>query len=183
MAGETSLSQQMLAAIPHLRAFAISLSGSVDRADDLVQGALLKGLDNLDKFQPGTSMQAWLFTILRNDFLTQARRRKREVEDPDGAWAEKVAVMPSQGASLDFADMLKALGKLPLDQREALLLVTAEGLTYEEAAQICGTNIGTIKSRINRARNRLAELMKFDAGDDLGPDRLVRAALFMHASP
>jgi RNA polymerase sigma-70 factor (ECF subfamily) len=173
----------MLSAIPHLRAFAISLSGSVDRADDLVQSALLKGLSNLDKFQPGTSMQAWLFTILRNDFLTQIRRKKREVEDPEGSWAEKVAVMPDQAARLDFTDMLKALGKLPVDQREALLLVSAEGLSYEDAARICGTNIGTIKSRINRARNRLAELMKFDAHNDFGPDRLVRAALFMHASP
>ncbi len=173
----------ILSAVPHLRAFAISLSGSVDRADDLVQSALLKGLSNLDKFQPGTSMQAWLFTILRNDFLTQVRRGKRVVEDPEGSWAEKVAVMPDQDARLDFADMLKALSKLPVDQREALLLVTAEGLSYEDAARICGTNIGTIKSRINRARNRLAELMKFDAGDDFGPDRLVRAALFMHASP
>nr|WP_256439469.1 sigma-70 family RNA polymerase sigma factor [Microvirga sp. HBU67558] len=176
------MKQQMLNATPHLRAFAISLSGSVDRADDLVQSTLLKGLSNLDKFQPGTSMQAWLFTILRNDFLTQTRRNKREVEDPEGSWAEKVAVMPEQGARLDFTDMLKALGKLPVDQREALLLVGAEGLSYEEAARICGTNIGTIKSRINRARNRLVEMLKFDAEDDLGPDDLVKAALFMHAS-
>jgi RNA polymerase sigma-70 factor, ECF subfamily len=180
---ENSLKQQMLNAIPHLRAFAISLSGSVDRADDLVQSTLLKGLSNLDKFQPGTSMQAWLFTILRNDFLTQTRRRKREVEDPEGSWAEKVAVMPEQGARLDFTDMLKALSKLPVDQREALLLVGAEGLSYEDAARICGTNIGTIKSRINRARNRLSEMLNFDAEDDLGPDNLVKAALFMHASP
>ena len=183
MSIEDSMKEQMLASIPHLRAFAISLSGSLDRADDLVQSALLKGLSNLDKFQPGTSMQAWLFTILRNDFLTQARRNKREVEDPEGSWAEKVAVMPEQGARLDFTDMLKALGKLPVDQREALLLVSAEGLSYEDAARICGTNIGTIKSRINRARNRLTEMMKFDAADDLGPDGLVKAALFMHASP
>ncbi|MEE1655874.1 sigma-70 family RNA polymerase sigma factor [Microvirga sp. CF3062] len=183
MAVENSLKDQMLSAIPHLRAFAISLSGSVDRADDLVQSALLKGLSNLDKFQPGTSMQAWLFTILRNDFLTQIRRKKREVEDPEGSWAEKVAVMPDQNSRLDFTDMLKALSKLPVDQREALLLVSAEGLSYEDAARICGTNIGTIKSRINRARTRLTELMKFDVDDDFGPDRLVRAALFMHASP
>ena len=108
MSVENSLKQQMLNAIPHLRAFAISLSGSVDRADDLVQSTLLKGLSNLDKFQPGTSMQAWLFTILRNDFLTQTRRSKREVEDPEGSWAEKVAVMPEQGARLDFTDMIKA---------------------------------------------------------------------------
>lgn len=182
MAVETPLKQQMLAAIPHLRAFAISLSGNIDRADDLVQNALLKGLSNLDKFQPGTSIQAWLFTILRNDFLTQVRRNKREVEDPEGAWAEKVAVLPEQMSRLDFDDMLKALSRLPLDQREALLLVTAEGLTYEDAARICNTNIGTIKSRINRARRRLAEMLELEAEDDHGPDRLVRAALFMHSS-
>nr|WP_035458424.1 sigma-70 family RNA polymerase sigma factor [Microvirga flocculans] len=174
------MKQQMLDAIPRLRAFAISLSGSLDRADDLVQGTLLKGLSNLDKFHPGTSMQAWLFTILRNDFLTQVRRSRREIEDPKGSWAEKMAVMPDQGARLDLTDMLSALGKLPFDQREALLLVSAEGLSYEEAARICGTNIGTIKSRINRARNRLADLLNFDANDDLGPDRLVKAALLMH---
>ncbi|MBB4038805.1 RNA polymerase sigma-70 factor (ECF subfamily) [Microvirga flocculans] len=180
MTVESSLKQQMLDAIPRLRAFAISLSGSLDRADDLVQGTLLKGLSNLDKFHPGTSMQAWLFTILRNDFLTQVRRSRREIEDPKGSWAEKMAVMPDQGARLDLTDMLSALGKLPFDQREALLLVSAEGLSYEEAARICGTNIGTIKSRINRARNRLADLLNFDANDDLGPDRLVKAALLMH---
>ena len=177
MAVENSLKDQMLAAIPHLRAFAISLSGSVDRADDLVQNALLKGLSNLDKFQPGTSMQAWLFTILRNDFLTQTRRRKREVEDPEGSWAEKVAVMPEQGARLDFTDMLKALSKLPVDQREALLLVGASGFSYEEAANICGCAVGTIKSRVNRARSRLAGLLAVDDAEDLGPDRMTRAAL------
>jgi RNA polymerase sigma-70 factor, ECF subfamily len=173
----------MLAAIPHLRAFAISLSGSVDRADDLVQGALLKGLDNLDKFQPGTSMQAWLFTILRNQFYTERRRKRREVEDPEGTMAGNLAVMPGQGARLDFTDMQAALAKLSVEQREALLLVGAEGVSYEEAAQICGTNLGTIKSRINRARTRLAELLDLTTEEDLGPDRLVRASLFLHASP
>lgn len=177
---QASLKEEMLTAIPHLRAFAISLTGSLDRADDLVQGALLKGLDNLDKFQPGTSMQAWLFTILRNEFLTQARRGKREVEDPEGTWAGQVAVMPNQGSRLDVEDMLRALGKLPLEQREALLLVTAEGLSYEETARICGTNVGTIKSRINRARSRLTEIMKLDTKRDLDPDRMVQAALFRH---
>ena len=92
-------------------------------------------------------------------------------------------MMPDQGAHLDFTDMMKALSKLPIDQREALLLVGAEGLSYEDAARICGTNIGTIKSRINRARNRLTELLKFDANDDLGPDRLIKAALLMHSTP
>jgi len=171
----------MLAAIPHLRAFAISLSGNIERADDLVQVALLRGLENLDKFQPGTSMQAWLFTILRNQFHTDYRRRRREVEDPDGVMAQQLAVMPEQGSRLDFRDLQVALTKLSVEQREALLLVSAEGVSYEEAAQICEVSIGTIKSRVSRARSRLAELLALDGSEDLGPDRLVRAALFRHA--
>ncbi|WP_262299525.1 sigma-70 family RNA polymerase sigma factor [Microvirga sesbaniae] len=181
MANESSVHQAMLAAILHLRAFAISLSGNIERADDLVQVALLRGLENLDKFQPGTSMQAWLFTILRNQFHTDYRRRRREVEDPDGVMAQQLAVMPEQGSRLDFRDLQVALTKLSVEQREALLLVSAEGVSYEEAAQICGVSIGTIKSRVSRARNRLAELLALDGSEDLGPDRLVRAALFRHA--
>ncbi|WP_262273522.1 sigma-70 family RNA polymerase sigma factor [Microvirga yunnanensis] len=181
MANESSVHQAMLAAIPHLRAFAISLSGNIERADDLVQVALLRGLENLDKFLPGTSMQAWLFTILRNQFHTDYRRRRREVEDPDGVMAQQLAVMPEQGSRLDFRDLQVALTKLSVEQREALLLVSAEGVSYEEAAQICGVSIGTIKSRVSRARNRLAELLELDGSEDLGPDRLVRAALFRHA--
>jgi RNA polymerase sigma-70 factor (ECF subfamily) len=167
MASEDPVQQAMLAAIPHLRAFAISLTGSIEQADDLVQTALLRGLENLDKFQPGTSMQAWLFTILRNQFHTNYRRRRREVEDPDGSMAQRMAVMPEQGARLDFTDMQVALAKLSIEQREALLLVGAEGVSYEEAAQICGTNIGTIKSRVNRARARLTELLALDADDSV----------------
>jgi RNA polymerase sigma-70 factor (ECF subfamily) len=182
VAVDLSVRQAMLDAIPHLRAFAISLSGNITYADDLVQGALMRGLENLDKFQPGTNMQAWLFTILRNQFYTDMRRRRREVEDADGAMAGKLAVMPEQGARLDFTDMQAALARLSVEQREALLLVAAEGLSYEEAAQICGTNLGTIKSRINRARARLAELLDLVPDEDLGPDRLVQATLFMHAS-
>jgi RNA polymerase sigma-70 factor, ECF subfamily len=91
--------------------------------------------------------------------------------------------MPGQGARLDFTDMQAALARLSVEQREALLLVAAEGVSYEEAAQICGTNLGTIKSRINRARTRLAELLDLTSEEDLGPDRLVRASLFLHASP
>jgi len=179
MASEDPVRQAMLNAIPHLRAFAISLTGNITYADDLVQAALLRGLENLDKFQPGTSMQAWLFTILRNQFYTDVRRSRREVDDPEGALAGKLAIMPEQGARLDFSDMQVALAKLTVEQREALLLVGAEGVSYEEAAQICGTNIGTIKSRINRARTRLTELLALEAEEDFGPDRLVKAALFM----
>ena len=182
MTVDASLRQEMLDAIPHLRAFAISLSGNITYADDLVQTALMRGLEYLDKFQPGTSMQAWLFTILRNQFYTDMRRSRREVDDPEGALAGKLAVMPEQGARLDFTDMQTALSHLSAEQREALLLVAAEGVSYEEAAEICGTNLGTIKSRINRARTRLAELLALDAQEDFGPDRLVKAALFVHSA-
>jgi RNA polymerase sigma-70 factor, ECF subfamily len=181
MAIEDPIRQSMLDAIPRLRAFAISLTGNVTYADDLLQATLLRGLENLDKFQPSTNMQAWLFTILRNQFYTDIRKSRREVDDPDGALAGKLAVMPEQGARLDFADMKTALTKLNIEQREALLLVAAEGVSYEEAAQICGTNIGTIKSRINRARARLAELMLLSPEEDLGPDKLVKAALILHS--
>src|SRR3712207_8533896 len=96
MASEDPVRQAMLEAIPHLRAFAISLTGNVTYADDLVQTALMRGLEYLDKFQPGTSMQAWLFTILRNQFYTERRRKRREVEDPEGTMAGNLAVMPEQ---------------------------------------------------------------------------------------
>jgi RNA polymerase sigma-70 factor (ECF subfamily) len=181
MSVDLSVRQAMLDAIPHLRAFAISLSGNITYADDLVQTALMRGLENLDKFQPGTSMQAWLFTILRNHFYTEMRRR-REVQDPDGVMVGNLATIPEQGARLDFNDMQSALARLSVEQREALLLVGAEGLSYEEAASICGTTLGTIKSRISRARTRLAELLDLEPEEDLGPDRLVKAPLFLQAS-
>ncbi len=166
----------MLNCLPHLRAFAISLTGDLTRADDLVQEALLKGLSNLDRFEPGTNMRAWLFTILRNHFHTEFRRRRREIEDADGAIAARVPVLPEQEGHAAMSDLQAALAKLSPEHREALLLIGAQGLSYEETARICGTHIGTIKSRMNRARSRLAELMGITA-DDLGPDRHVHAVL------
>jgi RNA polymerase sigma-70 factor (ECF subfamily) len=171
------LRDELLKTLPHLRAFAISLSGSIDRADDLVQETLVRALANVDRFQPGTCLQAWLFTILRNLFHTEFRKRRREVEDPDGLMASRLSVMPNQNGRLEFQDLRVALAKLPSDQREALLLVSAEGFSYEETAQITGAQLGTIKSRVNRARTRLAELMNVNDPDDLGPDRLVQAVL------
>jgi RNA polymerase sigma-70 factor (ECF subfamily) len=171
------LRADLLKAIPHLRAFAISLTGNVDQADDLVQEAIVRGLSHLDSFTPGTSLQGWLFTILRNQFHTAFRRRKREVEDPNGTMAGFLSTPPEQHGHLDFQDFRTALAQLSLEQREVLLLVGAEGLSYEEAAQICGTKIGTIKSRMNRARARLAELLHIEDEDDLGTDRVLRAAL------
>jgi RNA polymerase sigma-70 factor (ECF subfamily) len=174
---EPAVRDALFAALPHLRAFAISLTGNIDRADDLVQETLLRALSHLDRFERGTNLQAWMFTILRNLFHSDYRKRRREIEDPEGAFAEKLAIMPEQAAKLDFDDMRLALAKLSPEQREAILLVGAEGLTYEEAAQVCGVVVGTIKSRVNRARNRLAELLMLDGVDEIGPDRLVRAVL------
>jgi RNA polymerase sigma-70 factor, ECF subfamily len=174
---DSDLRDIMLRATPNLRAFAISLTSNVDRADDLVQETLMRAIANIDRFQPGTNMQAWLFTILRNLFHSEYRKRRREVEDADGKYAATLAVQPHQGAHLDFEDLQNALARLPHDQREALLLVGASGFSYEEAAQICGCAVGTIKSRVNRARSRLASLLAVDDVEDLGPDRMTRAAL------
>jgi RNA polymerase sigma-70 factor, ECF subfamily len=177
MTPEPDLRDALLAAVPSLRAFAISLCGQIDRADDLVQDTLLRALANLDRFERGTNLNAWLFTILRNLFHSEYRKRRREVEDADGSYAAGLKCQPEQGAHLDLADFRSALAKLPHDQREALLLVGAQGFSYEEAAHICGCAVGTIKSRVNRARSRLAGLLAVDDVEDLGPDRMTRAAL------
>ena len=177
MSIDIDLRDSMLKATPNLRAFAISLTNNVDRADDLVQETLMRAIANIDRFQPGTNMQAWLFTILRNLFHSEYRKRRREVEDPEGSYASHLASAPEQGAKLDLADLRTALAKLPPDQREALLLVGAAGLPYEDVAAIMNCAIGTVKSRVNRARLRLAQLLGLDGVEDLGPDRLTRAAI------
>ncbi len=179
----TDLQASLLKIIPHLRAFAISLCGNVDQADDLVQDTLLRGLTHLDSFEPGSNLRAWLFTILRNQFHTSFRRRRREVEDPDGVLAGKLSTLPEQEGHLDMSDLQAALVKLPDKHRELLILIGAGGMSYEEAAQVCGTNVGTIKSRMNRARTRLAELLHVADEDDLGAAPLIRAALVMQAAP
>jgi RNA polymerase sigma-70 factor (ECF subfamily) len=174
---DESVRQDILAAVPGLRAFAISLCGNVDRADDLVQEALLRALANIHSFQPGTNMSAWLFTILRNHFRSEYRKRRREVEDTDGHYAESLTSHPEQHGQLELSEFRGALAKLPEEQREALILVGASGFSYEEAANICGCAVGTIKSRVNRARTRLAELMSIEGVDDFGPDEQTRAVL------
>jgi RNA polymerase sigma-70 factor (ECF subfamily) len=156
---QPSVQDVMLAAIPGLRAFAISLSGNVDRADDLVQGALTRAIASIHSFTPGTNMSAWLVTILRNLFLEEFRKRRREVEDADGSYMASLKAAPEQHIRLEFKEFADALARLPLAQREALLLVGASGYSYDDAAAICGTAVGTIKSRVNRARKMLAELV------------------------
>jgi RNA polymerase sigma-70 factor (ECF subfamily) len=172
-----SLRDAMLAAVPSLRAFAISLSGNIDRADDLVQETLLRAIANIDSFQPGTNMSAWMFTILRNLFRSEYRKRRREVEDTDGSYAESLKSHPEQSSRLEFQEFRAALAKLPPDQREALILVGASGFSYEEAASICDCAVGTIKSRVNRARTRLADLLSIESAEDFGPDQSTRAVM------
>lgn len=162
--------RDLLAVLPNLRAFAVSLSGSSDRADDLVQDTILKAWSAQDSFRAGTNLRAWIFTILRNEFYSQMRKKGREIQDADGYFTANLAVHPGQYGSLDLQDFSKALNKLPDDQREALLLVGASGFSYEETADICGCRVGTIKSRVSRARNRLQEILHLDYDGDYGPD-------------
>jgi RNA polymerase sigma-70 factor, ECF subfamily len=174
----------MLEAVPSLRAFAISLCGNVDRADDLVQETLLRAWGNMSSFQPGTNMSAWLFTILRNLFRSEYRKRRREVEDVDGSYAETLTSLPEQNGRLEIVEFRDALTLLPSEQRESLILVGASGFSYEEAAQICGCAVGTIKSRVNRARSRLAEILSIDRTCDFGPDRkLARSQIRISSAP
>jgi RNA polymerase sigma-70 factor, ECF subfamily len=168
---EPSVQDVMLAAIPNLRAFAMSLSGSADRADDLVQETVMRAMANIDSFTPGTNMAAWLFTILRNRFRSEYRKRRREVEDPDGSYLASLKLPPEQFGRLEFKELIEALAKLPHVQREALLLVAASGFSYDEAAAICGIAVGTIKSRVSRARQLLAELLVIGSPAKFGLDR------------
>lgn len=172
----------MLAALPRLRAFAVALCGRADMADDLVQETLVKAWANLSSFEPGSNMVGWLYTILRNEFYGQLRKRRREVDDPDGQYAARLATHATQDGHMQFQDFREALGRLAPDHREALLLVGASGLSYEEAADVCGCAVGTMKSRVNRARAKLCEALAVGRGEAFGPDVMWEAALDSAAS-
>ena len=176
------LKNALLGMIPNLRAFAVSLCGDVERADDLVQETLLKAWNHLESFEEGTNLRAWLFTILRNTYFSECRKRRREVDDHDGVKAADLAVHPDQQGHLDMRDFRLALKRLPPDQREALILVGAAGFSYEEAAAISNCAIGTIKSRVNRARAKLTELLSLDASGEFGPDPATEAIVTRTAS-
>lgn len=150
---------QLVEHLPAMRAFAISLTRNGAIADDMVQDTLVKAWTNIEKFEEGTNMRAWLFTILRNTYYSSRRKANREVADVDGVFTESLAEKPAHDGHMQMADFRKALGLLKDEQREALLLVGASGFSYEEAGEMCGVAVGTIKSRTNRARARLAELM------------------------
>lgn len=177
MKQSSGFKSDLLSTIPSLRAFAVSLTHNTDKADDLVQETLVKAWDKQSSFQPGTNLKAWLFTILRNEFYSQMRKRGREVQDSEGIMTAKLAVHPSQQGSLDLDDFKAALETLPEDQREAIILIGASGFSYEEAAEICGCAVGTIKSRVSRARTRLADILKVSGEADYGPDAIASQVL------
>lgn len=162
---------ELAATIPHLRAYGRSLAGDLDRADDLVQDTMLKAWTSRARFAAGTSMKAWTFVILRNAFLSQMRRQKFHGEY-DAVAAERLLVAaPLQEEATHVADIQRAMLELSADQREALILVGAGGMGYEEAAQICGVAVGTMKSRVSRARTALQAIM------DSGRLSMPRAAM------
>lgn len=142
----------LVRALPALRTFALSLTGDLTRADDLVQETFARAWTKWHHFTPGTNFTAWLFTILRNQLYTEMRKRKREVEDADGAWAAKMTAPADQDDASTLKVVWEKIGRLPQPQRQALLLVGAEGRTYEEAAALLGCQVGTVKSRVSRAR-------------------------------
>lgn len=171
---------EMLVHLPALRAFARSLAGDPSRADDLVQEAILKAWSKFDLYRPGTNLRAWLFTILRNVFYSERRKRMREVDDADGTMTAQLASKPDHDGRLAMADFSAAFARLPPEQREALVLVGALGFSMEEAAEACGCAPGTIKSRANRGRRALAELMQLEDGASMdlteGATRAVMSA-------
>ena len=151
--------------MPSLRAFARTLTRNPIEADDLLQEALLKALVNIRQFTPGTNLKAWMFTIVRNTFYTNYKKKRREtgsaLEDSRGIYTE-----PRQHWSLKMKAVHDALQLLPADQKEALMLVGGAGLSYEEAADVCGCALGTIKSRVSRGRTRLLDLLHIDTHED-----------------
>lgn len=156
----TAFQQGLTEALSYLRAFALSLVPNEARADDLVQETLLKAWAKQDAFVPGSNLKAWLCTILRNSFYSEFRKRKREVEDADGAMAAQLVVSATQEYDSDLRVVFLHMAKLPPRMREALVLVGAKGLSYEAAAEVMGCRVGTAKSRVSRARALLAESLE-----------------------
>jgi RNA polymerase sigma factor (sigma-70 family) len=165
-AAPDAFKRDLVAVIPHLRAFARGLCGRPDFADDLVQETMVRAWNARERFRPDTSMKAWTFVILRNAFLSEVRRNRFR-GDYDEVAAERItAGAGGQEAPLHLADLHRALQNLPPERREAVLLVGAGGFSYEEAAQIAGCAVGTIKSRVARGRAALTRMT--EGGEALG---------------
>jgi RNA polymerase sigma-70 factor (ECF subfamily) len=153
--------------IPALRGFARSITRDVHEADDLVQETLVRAIGNIHQFTPGTNLKAWLFAILRNTHISLSKRRGRERDMTSSLDASDVGVAPAQPWLTASSDFMHALERVPEDQREVLVLIGGLGVSYEECAEICGCPVGTIKSRLNRGRARLAVLPDAGSADEL----------------
>ncbi|MBX9933745.1 MAG: sigma-70 family RNA polymerase sigma factor [Methylobacterium sp.] len=162
---------ELLSILPDLRGFARSIIFDNGRADDLVQEAVLKAWQSRDRFQAGSNFKAWTFTILRNHFYTEQRKLKREVEDVDGVAAGRLVAPPDQFDRVTLQDVWTHITRLPASQRDALLLVAEQGMTYEEASEVLGCQVGTVKSRVSRARAFLLGSMETDEGRGRRVDR------------
>jgi RNA polymerase sigma-70 factor (ECF subfamily) len=176
MTADREFGAQLTTEMPRLRAFGAALAGSRSAADDLVQETLAKAWKHRARFAPGTNLRAWLFTILRNTFRSQRRKLGREIGD-DGRYADRLPTPARQHARLEMMALRAALDRLPRDQRQAVVLVGIAGCSYEEAAARCATAEGTVKSRVNRARRRLALMLEFAPGDGHGPEAPEMAIL------
>jgi len=146
---------KLLGIIPDLRAFARFLCGNPTEADDLVQDALMRAWSSREQFAEGTNFKAWIFTILRNRFLDLRRRDRETMEDVETVVDERLSVRPTQETAIHFDDVARALWRLNPHHRKILMLVGANGLSYEEAAKIIGCAVGTVRSRLSRARDEL----------------------------
>ncbi len=155
--------------VPQLRAFSRGLTGSRDRADDLVQDTLMRAIAGEHLFRPGTNLRAWLFTILRNRHLSEYRRRRYDGGGIEDVPEALVAVSGNQQSALELKEVQALLMTVPVKLREALILVSAAGLSYEEAAAVCKCAVGTIKSRVNRARAEIVALMNKTGQGHRGP--------------
>lgn len=162
IATRAEFSNALVGLMPHLRAFARSLTRNRASADDLVQDTVVKALSSFGGFLAGSNLRAWMFTILRNTYYSQLRKHRCEVEDVDGLHAGRLTELPRQDDVVDLADFKRGFARLQADQREALTLIGGAGCSYEEAADICGCAVGTIKSRVSRGRARLGELLETD---------------------
>lgn len=159
---QTEFERELIANIPHLRAFAGFVTQHSDQANDLVQDTIVRALRAQHQFQPGTNFKAWTFTILRNLHINNLRRNRVRMDSIEDGALEAFAVAPDQYARLEFQELRRALAKLSPEHREVLILVGASGFRYEEAAIICKCAIGTIKSRLSRARAELRDLLLDD---------------------
>ena len=157
---EADFKRELVALIPHLRAFARSLAGQAASGDDLAQFALMKAWNARDSYQMGTNMKAWTFMILRNQFFSERRRAWRQVQLDQEAAERTLVAVDDPSAALALDDLRLALAMLPPEQREALILIGAGGFAYEEAAEICNCAVGTVKSRVSRARRTLQSVLE-----------------------